>query len=147
MPFHRHVFLRAFWMKLQSPSLRTRGKHPSLYIIIKKDPVVNFHVSRSLHVLMCCISLLKKLMQYAINWTSSFSRKLQNIWPITANKYIFPPIYHWNQRIKKDQLSYLVMLVMEKHASFKTENKEASTFQLDREHRPLYCSFPWLSKG
>lgn len=79
MLFHGHVLLRTFWMKLQSPCLRRWRKCASLHKIIKKDIAVDSHASRSLHVLLCCISLLKKFMQYSGNWTSSFRRKLQNI--------------------------------------------------------------------
>lgn len=78
MLFHGQVLLRTFWMNLQSSSLRRWRKCTSLYIIIKKNPVVDFHTSRSLHILLGCISLLKKFMQYSWNWTSSFKRRLQN---------------------------------------------------------------------
>lgn len=141
MLFHGHVLLRAFWMNSQSPTLRTWRKWTSLYMIIKKDPVGNFHVSRSLHVLLGCISLLKKFVQYSKNWTSSFGRKLQN----TSQQRINKEYYHlWNQRLKKIKQFYLVM---GKYTSFKTEDKETVISWLDWEQGPSYCSFPWLLIG
>lgn len=76
MLLHWHVLFRTFRMDLQSLESRT-GRHSlSLNIIIQQDHIVNLFASRSLHVLLSWIAVLKKIMQNLINFAFSSTRNL-----------------------------------------------------------------------
>ena len=98
MLFHGHVLFRTFWMHPQSPDMRTSRYTRSLYIIIKKDEMVNIYFSGLLHVLLSHITILKKLIWNLIDHVSFSTRKLHNARQTWAKEL---RIYHllilWSQ--------------------------------------------------